>query len=267
MRKIFYMGKEYAGFTDNAMDMTNPKIDLASYGTSPTSGGTTTKVVTTNGGNFERVNGAYVVVTFDNANTGSVSLNVDGTGSKYAYYNGSRLNDSNGNFSAGETVTFMYDGTYYQRLDTDTDDTSILKSLANLGWSDVLSSGLLIVKKLLAKLLKCDFVIEEGTSGIWTYRKWASGIAECWGVDARTRNLSSGYGSSFYTTGSVTLPTNFFKSIINVQISRAGADSGAGVVYVSTNNVSTSEIGFFIGNAISFSGNIAISITVRGRWK
>lgn len=25
-----------------------------------------------------------------------------------------------------------------------------------------------------------DAVIEVGTSGIWTYRKWASGIAECW---------------------------------------------------------------------------------------
>lgn len=26
-----------------------------------------------------------------------------------------------------------------------------------------------------------DFVVEQGTSGIWIYRKWASGIAECWG--------------------------------------------------------------------------------------
>ena len=25
-----------------------------------------------------------------------------------------------------------------------------------------------------------DYVTEEGTSGIWTYRKWLSGIAECW---------------------------------------------------------------------------------------
>ena len=38
------------------------------------------------------------------------------------------------------------------------------------------------VKKTLAKLLNCDYVIEEGSSGIWTYRKWASGIAECWGT-------------------------------------------------------------------------------------
>ena len=27
-----------------------------------------------------------------------------------------------------------------------------------------------------------DFPIEEGTDGIWSYRKWHSGIAECWGL-------------------------------------------------------------------------------------
>lgn len=27
-----------------------------------------------------------------------------------------------------------------------------------------------------------DYIVEQGTSGIWTYRKWASGVAECWGV-------------------------------------------------------------------------------------
>ena len=27
-----------------------------------------------------------------------------------------------------------------------------------------------------------DFPVEEGTDGIWSYRKWASGIAECWGL-------------------------------------------------------------------------------------
>lgn len=25
-----------------------------------------------------------------------------------------------------------------------------------------------------------DYVVEQGTSGSWTYRKWNSGIAECW---------------------------------------------------------------------------------------
>lgn len=26
-----------------------------------------------------------------------------------------------------------------------------------------------------------DYIVEQGTSGNWTYRKWNSGIAECWG--------------------------------------------------------------------------------------
>lgn len=25
-----------------------------------------------------------------------------------------------------------------------------------------------------------DYIVDEGVSGIWTYRKWNSGIAECW---------------------------------------------------------------------------------------
>ena len=37
-----------------------------------------------------------------------------------------------------------------------------------------------------------DYVVEQGTSGFWIYRKWASGIAECWGVsDAITQTTST----------------------------------------------------------------------------
>ena len=28
--------------------------------------------------------------------------------------------------------------------------------------------------------LKTDYVVGHGTQGVWTYRRWASGIAECW---------------------------------------------------------------------------------------
>lgn len=31
-----------------------------------------------------------------------------------------------------------------------------------------------------------DFIVEQGTSGIWTYRKWNSGIAECWGTTSKS---------------------------------------------------------------------------------
>lgn len=44
---------------------------------------------------------------------------------------------------------------------------------------------MLDIKKLIAKILnaiKVDYVVEQGKSGIWTYRKWNSGIVELWGV-------------------------------------------------------------------------------------
>ena len=40
---------------------------------------------------------------------------------------------------------------------------------------------MLNVKKLLGKILTCPLVVESGTSGMWTYRKWSDGKAECWG--------------------------------------------------------------------------------------
>ena len=33
-----------------------------------------------------------------------------------------------------------------------------------------------------------DYIVEQGSSGIWTYRKWASGVAECWGIQTSTIN-------------------------------------------------------------------------------
>lgn len=51
-----------------------------------------------------------------------------------------------------------------------------------------------------------DFVVEEGTSGIWTYRKWHSGLAECWGRYAINGvQCNSGVGN-WYKTGNIELP-------------------------------------------------------------
>lgn len=35
-----------------------------------------------------------------------------------------------------------------------------------------------------------DYIVEQGTSGIWTYRKWNSGIAECWGINSASVTCS-----------------------------------------------------------------------------
>lgn len=40
-----------------------------------------------------------------------------------------------------------------------------------------------------------DYVTEEGTSGGWSYRKWNSGIAECWGLFTQTVEVTNVWDS------------------------------------------------------------------------
>ena len=65
-----------------------------------------------------------------------------------------------------------------------------------------------------------DFVIQQGTSGAWTYRKWKSGIAECWCQYSFTTAISTAWGV-LYESGAIALP-NFpftFAEIPHVHIS------------------------------------------------
>lgn len=44
-----------------------------------------------------------------------------------------------------------------------------------------------------------DYLVASGKSGIWNYRKWNSGIAECWGRSPnKTVNVSTAWGGIFY---------------------------------------------------------------------
>lgn len=57
-----------------------------------------------------------------------------------------------------------------------------------------------------------DFVVEQGSNGIWIYRKWASGISECWGVtDAITQSTSFDWNvkTSNTPTPSIAYPFTF----------------------------------------------------------
>lgn len=50
---------------------------------------------------------------------------------------------------------------------------------------------------ILQNLAKRDHIVEQGTSGIWTYRKWASGLAECWGKKSVNVTSWSQFGNVY----------------------------------------------------------------------
>lgn len=43
-----------------------------------------------------------------------------------------------------------------------------------------------------------DYVTEQGTSGVWTYRKWAGGAAECWCRYSTTVDLTNQMAGVYY---------------------------------------------------------------------
>ena len=66
-----------------------------------------------------------------------------------------------------------------------------------------------------------DYVIEQGTSGIWTTRKWISGIAECWAkveknIGACTQNPTT---KLYFSDNSIEVryPKNLFLKNPNIQ--------------------------------------------------
>ena len=58
-----------------------------------------------------------------------------------------------------------------------------------------------------------DYVVEQSIGGSWTYRKWNSGIAECWcAVDDTVTYEGSTLGGYLYYTGYYTYPFNFISA-------------------------------------------------------
>lgn len=69
-----------------------------------------------------------------------------------------------------------------------------------------------------------DYITEEGTSGSWTYRKWSSGLQECWFSGSITFSAAGTQVSGMYrSTQNVSLPLTFADDAV-VQVS--GAYSG-----------------------------------------
>lgn len=104
---------------------------ITHYGTCSTAADATAKTVTLTG--FSLVTGARILVKFTNSNTASnPTLNVNGTGAKSIYL---RVNVSAGtsvvtSWEAGDTVEFVYDGSYWRKVNHTTNISGYAAKLA-----------------------------------------------------------------------------------------------------------------------------------------
>ena len=64
-----------------------------------------------------------------------------------------------------------------------------------------------------------DYVVEQGTSGNWTYRKWNSGIAECWGEHQVTLTSVGSTNNIYHGYATINFPSGIFSAVKSVNYS------------------------------------------------
>lgn len=131
------------------------------------------------------------------------------------------------------------------------------------------------LKALLAKILdalKVDYIVEEGTAtpdsyGTWTYRKWNSGVAECWrAININTFAPATAVGG-FYgrVLSSYTFPTGLFiqppHAFVNVLY------WGTGYFWGQVRNTSASTYNLAVWRNDNNSSPLNGGIYATGYWK
>ena len=89
-----------------------------------------------------------------------------------------------------------------------------------------------------------DYITEEGTEGIWSYRVWNSGFAEAWGTQAfTTMTASQPWGSLYYDVlaSVLTFPNGLFSSAPDIQLTLNG--QGGNFWVTISNDTSATNVG------------------------
>lgn len=111
-----------------------------------------------------------------------------------------------------------------------------------------------------------DYVIDQGTSGAWNYRKWNSGYVEAW---AQASNSSLSWAT--YPTGlyyntpawTVNYPFAIYNPCISAVVTYCGGNVGWVTVATHASNTSSNVSIVRNGNT----GQVTMDFFVRGRWK
>ena len=217
------------------------------------------------------------MIVFSNTNSGAVAsltLNVNGTGAKpIKYINNSSLDNLSavGQLIAGKPIMFVYDGTNWIATGINYNNTysSMSEAEAIAGTATTARS---ITAARLDKAIKskfADYVIEQGTSGDWTYRKWNSGVAECWMLKTVSITGSSWGGGTEFSGSSYSFPSSLFIAAPVVELGTQSDPSTIPRAWKKSTATDTPVLGAFRPDTsyISTSVSIDFSVHATGRWK
>ena len=114
---------------------------------------------------------------------------------------------------------------------------------------------------------KDAYVVEEGTDGIWTYRKWSDGIAECWGIHSVSSSAWTAWGNGYYTStySQPTFPTGLF---LEAPVVSALNQSGLDAYITHSGTVTKNAVGsiFLTRPTSSPEAGYSIGYMAKGKW-
>ena len=121
--------------------------------------------------------------------------------------------------------------------------------------------------------LIADYVVETGTSGIWTYEKWKSGKAVCWGKQTSTLVNGQIWASPIYSAQPErpNYPFTFLEpptetAIVTNSTNACWLYKQAGENNTNTTTTTTNYWAIKV-NAFDANSMLEISYHVIGRWK
>ena len=143
--------------------------------------------------------------------------------------------------------------------------------LDDSGWVYYRTPGEL--KSDMGVVAPADYIVSQGTSGDWTYRKWNSGIAECWCLHKDNNvSISSAWGNLFESVrmGGLTYPSGLFNSapVCTVQVQNSSKGAILSLEITGNNASATATPYWAYTRATSATGtNITVGVHAVGKWK
>ena len=131
---------------------------------------------------------------------------------------------------------------------------------------------MLSTKKLIYNILQCPHVVEQGTSGNWTWHKWSDGTVEAWYFEYinQTVAFTTHSGSNYYYTNEdwvskeINLPSGIMATA-DTAFANIGCN-GYITAFVSSRNATKIVVRAWTPYSASPTINY-LQVYVKGRWK
>ena len=117
---------------------------------------------------------------------------------------------------------------------------------------------------------KVPTIVEQGTSGEWTYRKWSDGVSECWGLLTVSTSITTAWGSLY--VGDTNMSSIYYPSELFIEkpVETVTLQSYIGRAWLLAESVNTSSASAIYNvcspSRITEASDYYFSFYVKGYW-